>query len=99
MTDHTQSSQPAGPFDELATQLLECGAVLSQVVSHMVQFEASGRSAPDAAPVPEVAHDLVSEAIAHDVKQFSKADIVRAAEVVEAATDAIHQNIFFVPFD
>ncbi len=90
MTDHTQSSQPAGPFDELATQLLECGAVLSQVVSHMVQFEASGRSAPDAAPVPEVAHD---------VKQFSKADIVRAAEVVEAATDAIHQNIFFVPFD
>lgn len=33
-------------LDELTKQVLVCGGVLSQVISHMVESQASGRSAP-----------------------------------------------------
>jgi len=55
MTEPIDSFQPPDALDELVEQLLECGAVLSQIISHMVRFQAGGRAAPDAAPIPEVA--------------------------------------------
>jgi hypothetical protein len=37
MSDQYQSPQSSDPLDELTTSLLDCGAVLSQMISHMVE--------------------------------------------------------------
>jgi hypothetical protein len=96
MTDQLHSSQPPDAVDELVTQLLECGAVLSQMISHMVKFDAAGLSSPDAAPIPETAHFLIRDVL-HDVrKQHSKRDIKVAARIVKQATYAICNDIFYV---
>jgi hypothetical protein len=41
----------------------------------MLQFQAAGRSAPDAAPIPEVAHTVIKDAIGDLTKRHSKRDI------------------------
>src|SRR5579884_1249540 len=86
----------ADELDELVTELLGCGAVLSQMISHMVRFEASGRSAPDVAPIPEVAHSLLRSALADLPKRHSKRDVSVAAAIVSEATDRICDDIFAV---
>jgi hypothetical protein len=87
---------PQAPLDELVTQLLECGGVLSQIVGRMVEFQAAGRSAPDAAPVPEVAHSLIRDVLDGVRKRHSKRDVRMAATIIAEATEAMCGNIFFV---
>ena len=87
------------PLDDLADQLLECGAVLSQIISHMVRSEAAGRSAPDAAPVPEVARTLVRDVISGLAKRYSGAEISAASAIVAEASDRIASDIFLVSPD
>jgi hypothetical protein len=84
-------------LDELTTQLLACGGVLSQIISHMVQTEAAGRSAPDAAPIPEVAHALIREVIGTMAAAHPAAEIKMTASIIGEITNAISENIFFVP--
>jgi hypothetical protein len=99
MTTHRRSPHQPDPLDALTEQLLECGAVLSQIVSHMVHFEAAGRSAPDAAPIPDVARRLVRDVIEGLAKRHSAAEISAAAAMVGEATAAISTDIFFVSPD
>lgn len=87
---------PLDPLDELVAQLLEVGAVLSQIVSHMVEFQASGRSAPDSAPIPEIAHSVIRGVLDAVRKTHSKRDIRVAAMIVAESTEAICENVFFV---
>jgi hypothetical protein len=96
MTEHHDSSKPPEPLDDLVTELLECGAALSQIIDHMVQFQASGRSAPDAVPIPEIAHSLIRGVLTGVRKGYSKRDIKVAAKIVKDATSAICEDIFFV---
>ncbi|MDQ6776870.1 MAG: hypothetical protein M3071_11800 [Actinomycetota bacterium] len=96
MSDHIDSSPPPDALDQLVTQLLECGGVLSQIISHMVQFQAAGRSAPDAAPIPEVAHSLVRSVLGDVGKRHSKRDINIAAAIVKQATASICAEIYYV---
>jgi hypothetical protein len=88
-------TDPPNPIDDLVTELLECGAVLSQIISHMVAYQAAGRAAPDAAPIPEVAHELLRGAMPGVTKQHSRRDIKVAAKIVRQATAEIGDNIFF----
>jgi hypothetical protein len=96
MTDHHHSAKPQDAVDQLVAELLDCGGVLSQIISHMVQFEASGRSAPDAAPIPEVAHSLIRDVLGDLRKRHSKRDIAVAAAIVNEATAAICNDLFAV---
>ncbi len=96
MNDHVDPSKPPDALDELVTQLLQCGGVLSQIISHMVRFQAAGRSAPDAAPIPEVAHSLIRGVLAGVGKRHSKRDIKVAAAIVKQATASICDEIYFV---
>jgi hypothetical protein len=77
-------------------QLLEIGGVLLQIIGRMVEFQASGRSGPDAAPIPEMAHALIRDVIGDVRKQHSKRDVRVAARIIEQATDCISENLFFV---
>jgi hypothetical protein len=94
MATHADSGEPPDVVDELTAQLLACGAVLSQIISHMVRNEAAGRSAPDAAPIPEVAHTLLHDVLADLPKRRSRLEIRKASAIVAEATEAISENIF-----
>lgn len=83
-------------LDELVEQLLEIGGVLSQIITQMVEFQASGRSAPDSVPIPEMAHRLIHDVIGEIRKQHSKRDVRVAAEIVKEATALICENLFYV---
>ena len=96
MTTHRRSRHRPDPLDALTEQLLECGAVLSQIISNMVHFEAAGRSAPDAAPIPDVARGLIRDVIQGLASRHSGAQISAAATIVGQATEAIGNDIFFV---
>ncbi len=97
MTDQSVVNHPPDALDELVSELLGCGAVLSQIINHMVAFEASGRSEPGLAPIPDVAHGLIRGVLDGLKKHHSKADIRTAAAIVGEVTDAIGEQIFFVP--
>jgi hypothetical protein len=96
MNEHIQPSIPVHPLDELAKQLLECGGVLSQIISHMVRYQPRGDPPPDLAPIPEVAQSLIRDVLDEVGKRHSKRDIRVAAAIVAEATRAISENIFFV---
>lgn len=95
MTDHI-SPRPADALDELVTQLLECGGVLSQIITAMVEFQSSGRSAPDAAPIPEVAHTVIRDVLGGVGKRHSKRDVKVAARIVREATEAMCSDLYVV---
>jgi hypothetical protein len=96
MSDHVESSPPPDALDQLVTQLLESGAVLSQIISHMVEYRTARRSASDAAPIPEVAHSLIRSVLRDVGKRHSKRDIKVAAAIVKQATASIGEEIYFV---
>jgi hypothetical protein len=99
MPKHTNPNGGVSAVDELVSQLLSCGAVLSQIISHMVRFESSGRSAPDAAPIPDVAHELISGVLTEVRRRHSSRDLLVAGRIIGEVTDAIAENIFFVDPD
>ncbi len=99
MPRYTDPPKPTAALAELVSQLLGCGAVLSQIVGRMVQFEASGRSAPDAASIPTVAHALIAGVLTELEQAHSRHDLMVAAAIVEEATDAVRENIFYVNVD
>ena len=96
MSDTNHPLPQASPLDELAAALLSCGAVLSQLISSMLEFERSGRSAPDAPPIPDVAHSLVVDVLDGLRRRHSRRDIRVAAGIIGEATDAICSDIFRV---
>jgi hypothetical protein len=87
----------ATPVDRLVTSLLGCGGPLSSMVNSMVEYQASGRSAPDAPPIPEVAHRLVASVVQEAVGRYTDAEIGTAAVMIDAAMDAVCENLFIVP--
>jgi len=93
MNDHLPP-QPPDALDEFITQLLECGGVLSQIISSMIEFQSSGRSAPDAAPIPEVAHSLLRDVCGEFNTRFSKRDVKVAARIVREATEAMCNDLY-----
>jgi hypothetical protein len=86
-------------LDDLVAELLDCGGVLSQLISGMVEFEASGRTPPDAAPIPEVAYSLIRSVAEEHVRGRSRRDLAIAAAIVHDVTEAICQDIYTVNFD
>jgi hypothetical protein len=94
MTDDSVPSRPPDALDDFVTQLLECGGVLSQIISAMVEFQSSGRSAPDAAPIPEVAHSVIRDVLGDLGKRYSKRDVKVAARMVREATEAMCSDLF-----
>jgi hypothetical protein len=90
----SSSSQPPDALDEFVTQLLECGGVLSQIIASMVEFQSSGRAAPDAAPIPEIAHSLIRDVCGDLGTRFSKRDVKVAARLVHEATEKMCSDLY-----
>jgi hypothetical protein len=84
-------------LDALVTQLIACGGPLSQMISHMHEAEASGLCSPDAPPIFEAAHKLIRDVVDDLSERHTEDEIRTSAEIVEEVTNAICENIFFVP--
>jgi hypothetical protein len=95
MTDSVDVPPPDA-LDELVKQLLECGGVLSQIIASMVEFQSSGRSAPDAAPIPEVAFSLIRSVTEDFLTRYSKRDLKVAARIVRDATATMCSELYVV---
>ena len=96
MSDDTQTPPPEA-LDDFIIQLLAVGAVLSQMIGHMMKAQATRLGDLDVVPIPEIAHKLIREVIEKPMSAFSPADIHRAARQVEAAADELVEQILFVP--
>jgi hypothetical protein len=99
MPKFAEPSRSNDALNELVDQLLACGAVLSQMISHMVRWEAAGRSAPDTAPIPTIAHSLIADVSKPVSHRHSRRDLRIAAAIVEEITEAICDQIYSVPLD
>jgi hypothetical protein len=99
MSQHIRGAAPRDGLNDLVTALLGCGGVLSQIISQMVRWEASGQSAPDAAPIPETAHSLICSVLPEVKRKHSSRDLKVAARIINEVTEAISENIFLVPLD
>ena len=62
----------------------------------MVKTHATGKSAPDAAPIPTVAHELVGGVITDLTRRHSDEELKAATAIVREATDAICNDSFLV---
>ena len=90
--------RPEAPdvLDDLTMELIDCGGVLSQLIGRMITHDSGGRSAPDADPIPEVAHGLIRQVVGDVRKHHSKRDVAVAAQIVHEACERICNDIFFV---
>ena len=97
MTDPTKSSPDRPePLDEVIAELLDCGGVLSQIITAMVEFQAGGRPTPDQAPTPEIAHSVVRGVTIGLTERFSAVDLTTTAAVVHEVTEALCNDLFVV---
>lgn len=99
MTKQAPPLQPHDALDELVSELLGCGAVLSQMITHMITCDAAGKAAPDVAPIPTVAHPLIRGVLIDVARRRSRRDVKVATAIIRDATEAIAENIFLVPLE
>ena len=99
MTEQAPPPQPHDALDELVSELLGCGAVLSQMIGHMIPCDAAGKAAPDAVPIPTVAHSLIRDVLIDVARRRPRRDVKVAAAIIRDATEAIAENIFLVPLE
>ncbi|MGI8630860.1 MAG: hypothetical protein ACR2LV_11970 [Solirubrobacteraceae bacterium] len=67
------------------------------MIAGMLEFEASGKSAPDTAPIRDIAHSLIRSVSGPVGKRHSKRDIRVAARIVDELTQQICEEIYYVP--
>ncbi len=99
MSELTDPSTPDDVLERFVAELLGAGAVLSQIVSQMVRFDAEHGVNPDAVPIPQAAHELLCNGLVQVKPRHSPRDWKVAAAILKEATDAICDNVFFVPLD
>lgn len=98
MTEQTAPPQPDDALDELVSELLGFGVVISQMITHMIRCDAAGKAAPDAAPIPDVAHSVTCDVLADVVRRRSRRDVKVAAAIIKDATESIAEDIFWFPW-
>lgn len=83
----------AGALGALVEQLLVCGGVLSQIVNHMVQWESAG----DAVPIPAALQELLHGVLEPLASTHSKSELETMTVILAEVTEAICDEMFFVP--
>jgi hypothetical protein len=93
----TDVPAPDGVLDEFVGALLGAGAVLSQIITQMVQYAAAGGPVPDAVPIPIAAHELLVDTLSELEHRHARRDLKTAAALLKDATDRICDEVFFIP--
>ena len=96
MTTHDSDEDAVGAF---VAELIETSFTLMTIVDEMARFAASGRSAPDAPPIPDVLRDLLRGVLTPLVATHSQTAVEQATAVLESTTDIVCEDIYTVSFD
>jgi hypothetical protein len=87
------SPDDATPVATLSRALVECLAPVTQILDHMAR-------APGAPDIPAAVAQLrrtLDDVLAPLGDEFAAADVTRAAEIVDRATDVILSEVLLVP--
>ena len=95
MEPQPTSNHRAAVLDELVSELLVCGMVLSQLIDGMAEWEMTHGCNPDAPPLTQIAHSLVS-GVAADRVGHPKRDLRVSAAIVREITAAVREDIYVV---
>ena len=96
MPSNIPQPAPATPLDAYVAALLAIHGQLAGVIDHMMAFQASGRSAPDAPPIPVVLAGLLTDILAPLAGDDGRTDLEVAARLLEAASDLIGSELLLV---
>jgi hypothetical protein len=98
MPDESTQS-PDHAVTRFVEQLLLVTSPLQSIVNHMLEFQAAGRSAPDAPPVEVVLAELLEGTLAALIGRHGQPAVEAAAAVLEDAGETISSEIFIVRSD
>jgi hypothetical protein len=88
---------PSGPTGELAEALVHCGGLLSQVVAQVIRWD--GGVPEGDVPIPDGACRLVAALLSELEDCFSEEEVGAATRVVEALTESLTEDVYFVDPD
>jgi hypothetical protein len=91
--------EPDDPLGAYVAALLVLNGQLMGVVDHMLAFQASGRSAPDAPPIPVVLTELLTGILGPLAEGDGAAELELAAAMLEATSGRIASELFLVSPD
>jgi hypothetical protein len=86
-------------IERLCEELQRWVGTLGPIVAHMHMSQATGASAPDAPPIPEILQSLMSETLAPLADDYGEADVERATALLNDAGRIIAAEIVLVPLD
>ena len=84
------------PLDELVATIVGFGGPLTSIVSGMLEWQAAGRSSPDAPGIPEVLTTLLTDVLADLRDDTPAADLRTTASVLRRVTDTICSDLYVV---
>src|SRR6476659_4326115 len=87
------SPDDATPVATLSRALVECLAPVTQILDHMARAPA----APDIPAAVAQLRRTLDDVLAPLGDEFAAADVTRAAEIVDRATDVILSEVLLVP--
>jgi hypothetical protein len=87
------SPDDATPVAALSRALVECLAPVTQILDHM----ARAPSAPDIPAAVAQLRRTLDDVLEPLAEEFDDADMTRAAEIVDRATDVILSEVLLVP--
>ena len=88
-----------GPLQQFVDELIEVGAVLSQIVEHMVLSGTRRGGSPDAVPIPAVLGQLLTGVLEPVAERYGADAVEAAARLVGDTRERIGDEIFLVPHD
>jgi hypothetical protein len=87
------------PLQQFVDELIEVGAVLSQIVAHMALSGTRGSGSPDAVPIPLVLGQVLAGVLEPVAERHGADAVGAAARLVGDARERIGDEIFLVPHD
>jgi hypothetical protein len=85
------------PLASLVDAVVSNGGMVHGLLSHMEASQASGFSAPDAPPPPDVLRTLLTEILEPRVADLEGHDLAAAAAVLHSVSVAMETELLLVP--
>ena len=90
-----QSQPTPEPIRNYTAALIQSAAQLSTIIEQMARFSREHPN-PRSKPIVVVLTELVEGILEDNLGRFDREDLVKAAQVLVAATEAVGSDLFFV---
>ena len=93
---NTHQTDSTAAVDAFALAIMASCCQLSLIIDHMHRFAAEARNAPNADSVPETLRRVLRDVLTPLAEAHAVADLATAAQMLDAATHRIGDDLFFV---